>query len=309
MLNKYSFLSLTVFMVLISACLNLFSLGIAEDKFNVPTLTNWHKESGVRIRGGVSTSVIRLSDGRYRIFYPDRGEIASFVSSDGLTFTKEFGMRVSRGGPISYDARVAGNPDIVLEDGYYRMYYTGIGNDDKLRILSAVSKDGFNFTKEEGARIDYAANYRQLADVCSVVKISNNNYKMYFVYDWHGDNSLKGATSSDGLNWTVQTLSGFTRNCMDPEVLLDKDGTLIMFFAGPATTIGPEPMYIYKAISTDGSKWDVVGKAIIPEKSEEGIIVGDPDIIQLPDGTYRMYYYGCAGRDNFDILSATAENL
>ena len=279
------------------------------DHFDVPDLTNWSKESGIRKANGVSTCTIRLSSGQYRMFYPGEGGIASSISSDGLAFTAEAGTRVDMGSGSDYDANGAKDPDIVVEDGYYRMYYTAVGSDDKHRVMSAISTDGMTFTKEAGARIDYSASYDQLADVQSAVKISDNNYKMYFVCDWYGGNSLKGATSTDGLSWEVVSLSGFSDNCMDPEVVLDGSGNLVMFFAAPRTTGGPEPMDIYKAASADGLSWTVVGRAIAPEKSEEGAVVGDPDIIQLPDGTYRMYYYGGNPAVGSDILSATAESL
>jgi predicted GH43/DUF377 family glycosyl hydrolase len=279
----------------------------SQDHFSVPDLTNWHKESGIRVAGAVSTSTIRLADGSYRIFYP-LGGIKSSISADGLTFTEEAGERISKGSGSDYDAIGAKDPDIVVEDGYWRMYYTGVGQDDVHRCLSAVSTDGYTFTKEAGVRVDYSATYTQHADVPSVVKMSSNNYKMYYVYDWYGDNSIKGATSSDGLSWEVKTLSGFDKDCMDPEVVLADDGSLIMFFAAPHIKNGHEPLDIYKATSSDGLSWEVVGRALWPEKSEEGNLVGDPDVIKLLSGQYRIYYYGMIG-DSSNIFSATAEGL
>lgn len=278
-------------------------------RFNVPLLTNWTKESGLRLTGGVSTSTIRLPNGKYRIFFPKENGIGSAISDAGLIFTSEDGLRVTQGSGTDYDSKGAKDPDVVTEDGYWRMYYTAIGADNKHRVMSAISANGLDFTKEPGRRIDYSASYDQLADVQSVVKISANNYKMYFVYDWYGDNSLKGATSTDGLNWTVMTLTGFLNDCMDPEVVVNDAGGLIMFFAAARYGLGPEPMDIYKAVSTDGVSWTVVGSAIQPVKTEEGQVVGDPDIIKLPDNTYRMYYYGRIGQQEFNILSATAASL
>lgn len=95
---------------------------------------------------------------------------------------------------------------------------------------------------------------------------------------------------------------------MDPDVILAEDGSLIMFFAAPRPKDGHEPLDIYKATSSDGLSWEVVGRALWPERSEEGNLVGDPDVIKLPDGQYRIYYYGMIN-DSSNIFSATAESL
>jgi hypothetical protein len=158
-------------------------------------------------------------------------------------------------------------------------------------------------------RLAYSADYDELVDVPSVVKVSANNYKMYFVYDWYGDNSIKGATSTDGLNWTVQTVTGFTDDCMDPDVFLAGDGTLVMYFAAPYYASSRAPLNIFKAVSSDGVSWEVVGRALYPTKEVEGQMVGDPDVVALPDSRYRVYYYGYSGSDTYNILSASAESF
>lgn len=296
-------------LIITSTCGNILpSEEKGEDRFSVPNLADWHKESGIRVPDRVSTSTIRLNNGQYRIFYPGGEGTASSISSDGLTFTEEAGTRVSRGSGNEPDVAGAKDPDIVDEGSYYRMYYTAIGADNKHKVMSATSTDGFIFTKEVGVRIDYFASYDELADVQSVVKVSSSEYWMYFVHDWKESNSIKGAFSTNGLSWEVKALSGFSKNCMDPEVLLDKNGNLVMFFAAPRKSDSYEPMDIYKATSKDGLSWTVAGRAIAPEKTEEGQLVGDPDIVQLSDNTYRMYYYGMT-KNSSNILSATAEAL
>lgn len=123
----------------------------SENHFSVPDLTNWHKESGIRVEGAVSTSTIRLANGSYRIFYP-MGGIKSAVSTDGLTFTEEAGERVSRGSGSDYDVIGAKDPDIVIEDDYWRMYYVydwygdnSIKGGDLDRWIKLGSKNSFWF--------------------------------------------------------------------------------------------------------------------------------------------------------------------
>jgi predicted GH43/DUF377 family glycosyl hydrolase len=305
-MTKFLKICLIVFTLALATSCSLIKAG---ERFPVPVETNWTKESGLRVPGAVSTSCIKLANGSYRIFYPSENGIKSSISTDGLNFVPEDGFRIKAGSAGAYDVNGAKDPDVVTETGFWRMYYTAIGPDNKHRVMSATSSDGLTWTKEPGLRINYSASYDQLADVPSVVKVSANSYKMYFVYDWYGDNSIKGATSTDGLNWTIVNVTGFLTDCMDPEVVNGDNGSLIMFFAAPRYFVSNEPMDIYKATSTDGLSWTVVGRTIQPEKTEEGELVGDPDVIQLAEGSYRMYYYGMRSQNTSDILSATATEL
>jgi hypothetical protein len=116
----------------------------------------WAKEEGIRVDyGGVYDSVhaynpvvVRLPDGRYRMYYCGNDgtywRILSAVSSDGLTWTKEEGIRVDYGGV--YDSQGAVSSDVfksqdgrpkLFPDGRYRMYYQG-SDGTHWRILSAI---------------------------------------------------------------------------------------------------------------------------------------------------------------------------
>ena len=281
---------------------------------DLPDLTNWHKEPGIRVYNSGSSSTIILNNGQYRMFtfIPNIPGIGSYISADGLTFSQEAGLRVTNGEAGSLDESAVKHPDIVIEDDNYRLYYTGIDDQGINRALSAISTDGFTFTKEAGIRIDYEADYDQHADVPSVVKLNSNEYWAYYVYDWYGDNSIKGALSSDGLSFEVVEVTGFKLMSMDPEVLLDESDNMVMFFSDQRDYTETSTLEIYKATSIDGINWTVLGRAIQADTTFEGRTIGDPDIILLPDGSYRMYYYGQpdpADPGRSDILSATAESL
>jgi arylsulfatase A-like enzyme/dienelactone hydrolase len=80
--------------------------------------------------------VIKLKDGRYRMYLNNEGRIISATSADGLSFVLDPGVRVERGG-------VPGA--IVLNDGSVRLYGCGIS--------AYKSADGLNFSFERETNI------------------------------------------------------------------------------------------------------------------------------------------------------------
>ncbi len=140
---------------------------------------------------GEMPTVVSLPDGRYRMYYfinanlPPAGqaapspqpmpmqncgdnchatkhELVSAVSSDGIRWTQEQGIRLtaSSGG---YDASTMIHPSVVrLADGSYKLYYDGEVDDvhsyalaeHYRKILSASSPDGLTWSRDPGYRID-----------------------------------------------------------------------------------------------------------------------------------------------------------
>jgi hypothetical protein len=98
---------------------------------------NYLLEPGVRFKAEniYDPDVIRLKDGRYRMYLNNDGRITSAASSDGLVFTADGGMRLQERG-----AGVPGS--IVLADGSIRLYACVKG------ISAYKSADGLNFDLE-----------------------------------------------------------------------------------------------------------------------------------------------------------------
>ena len=122
---------------------------------------SWEKDSGSRVADGSVPYVHKLKDGKVRLYYCGNGGIFSAISQDGLTFTKEQGVRVDAGGGFEL---IVCDPTIVdLPDGKMRMYYKGASSMNPgpgqsiHKIFSAISSDGLTFTKE-GLRIDSETN-------------------------------------------------------------------------------------------------------------------------------------------------------
>ncbi len=98
---------------------------------------NFTIEAGVRFKAEniFDPDVVRLKDGRYRMFINNADKIISATSSDGLNFTADAGVRVAGGGSIP--------GSIVLADGSVRLYKCDKG------INAFKSADGLTFTLEK----------------------------------------------------------------------------------------------------------------------------------------------------------------
>ncbi len=114
-----------------------------------------------------------LSNGSYKLYYGGANEngsiipfnILSAVSSDGLTFSKDSGIR------LSSSQNRATHPHVFVYQGQYIMYYS-----TNSYIYKAVSSDGVSWTESGSTGI-------QGADVY-ILQLSNGNWRMFYnTYD------------------------------------------------------------------------------------------------------------------------------
>lgn len=178
------------------------------------------EEPGVRISGGCDPTIVKLEDGRYRMYYKveldmDTHVIHSAVSNDGLSWVKE-GLRFQ-----NMDAPCHGwtsVPDAVrLPDGRVRIYFVC----DKMlnAVASIISHDGLNFTLEEGLRLERAVDP-------NVIRLPDGSYRMFYATAPEGlpvvpPNRIYTARSRDGLDWTVEGEILRAGGPYDPEMVVD----------------------------------------------------------------------------------------
>jgi hypothetical protein len=256
----------------------------------------WTVDPGIRLEDATVPNVYRLEDGRLRMYYGGPGGILSAISDDGLTFTKEPGVRVPAGDLGSPEA-IASDPTVVtLKDGGMRMYYkgaTGPGGPDQSvhSVFSAVSADSLRFEKE-GIRIDSQQTPdRGWASVPEAIALLDGGVRLYYVSDGldvkHG---VVYAISEDGLNFTREgpVLTGF----VDPAVVRLADGSYLMLavafpFGSEGRLTDAEPG-IYSFTSQDGVNFE----------DRELVLAGegniDPAIVDMGEGAYRVYYWNIA---------------
>lgn len=254
----------------------------------------WTQDSGIRITDGSVPYVNRLKDGRFRLYYCGAGGILSAISSDGLNFEKEQGVRIA---PVAG----LGNPEsmvcdatiIDLPDGRIRMYYkgaTGLGGPGQAvhRIFSAISSDGLNFQKE-GLRIDSTkTNDDGWASVPEAIKLPDGRIRIYYVSDANDvGHGVVSSISNDGLNFVKEEtkLAGF----VDPAITILPNGRYLL--VAVALPFGPGGVRysdvqpgIYSFVSNDGINFENRQLVLAKENSL------DPSIIKINENTYRIFY-------------------
>lgn len=98
----------------------------------------------------------------------------------------------------------AGNvyaPDILIENGTYRMWYGGLGKDGHDRIHYAESKNGIEWKKRGIVLQDKTANH---VNDPSIVRVKDQYFMYYTVAGAGVTDRIDVATSGDGIKWQRQ---------------------------------------------------------------------------------------------------------
>ncbi|MBI5652758.1 MAG: hypothetical protein HZC40_20275 [Chloroflexi bacterium] len=104
------------------------------------------------------------------------------------------------------------------------------------------------------------------------------------------------ATSADGLNWDTPTL--LADQASVPEVMHTSKGMVWAYWVDFSQFTGMHQEKIGVAKSADGKTWEKLGT--VKFAGLGNITPVDPDVIELPDGRRRMYF--------FNIAKETREN-
>ena len=119
----------------------------------------WVQEDGTRMEWATFPSVIKLPDGRFRMYYQNAGVIKSAISSDGISWSEELGTRIDADNSAGLSLTVVGAPTVMkMGDKYLIVYfgainqkYTDAGmvpNSETHLFLWATSSDGLTFEKK-----------------------------------------------------------------------------------------------------------------------------------------------------------------
>lgn len=255
----------------------------------------WIKEPGVRVDLGPEDSihtpyVFRFPDGTLRMYYDVLStlEMRSAVSLDGLTWTKEAGVRITRGA----HAHV-----LALSDGTYRMYFEGFVPDPTIQLARSV--DGVAWSRLSMPPFP-DANARDPV----VFELPGGSYRMYF----RSGVDLRSALSSDGLAWSIEA-GVRVPQAREFAGVRTPDGTIILYY-GQAS---PPFAAIWSARSSDGLSFTADPGPRLepgPPGTLDGGRVLTTSILEFPDGTIRMYYQGSPGAEintQARVFSAVAE--
>ena len=179
---------------------------------------NFTIEEGYRLTGAFMPFIVKLPDGGFRLYFTDQevpiGQsgaraIMSAISNDAINFTVEDGDRLTYTGNGYESSGLRGAKILQLDDGTYRMYYHGIDGNEHWRVLSAVSQEGLNWTRESGVRIDpsdLCDGVTRIGNVAPLIT-SDGIYHLYVAalncVGGNAKNGIYDATSTDGLTFTV----------------------------------------------------------------------------------------------------------
>ena len=229
-----------------------------------------------------ATAVV-LADGSVRIYFfaQEKGILSATSSGDLKTWTI--------GEPVTKS--FWGQPRILkLDDGTLRLYFvTGDG------IKSAFSKDGVNFTEEEGLRLA-KKDLGFEPGALSVIKLGGTYLGYFSELEKPGapisKNGYYVAKSTDSLNWEfVGSVSGadsngsLKGNGKHPYAMINDLGGVTLYGQGDRSQTASGVTAI---VSTDGLNFTKEYLAF----SIPGGIPGDPEIFKTSDGTYYMIYGG-----------------
>lgn len=268
--------------------------------------------------GGPDPFVVRLDDGRYRLYYavsdvpadPDWWGLVSWISEDGLAFTKEPGYRLE--GYTLFQPCIVRNPD-----GTYRMYWLdqrqGAVNGKGFKaVKSALSTDGgWTFLAEAGERLTYSGTGDESNGIWSgkAILLPNGSYRMYYTGFGSDHGRTLSALSANGLDFVREDGVRLDILCPAEDVLnivtpvIDATGAYRIFLWGTRCTgdyVNARDG-IFDGTTTDGLTITIAGAPLVQGYSKNGtmqtwIHPEDFSVVQTPQGL-RIYFilYGPGG--------------
>ena len=276
----------------------------------------------------VDPSIVRLPDGRYRLYYyavtgkmdaTSANAIYSAISTDGVRFTQE--QKV-----FEYPGVV--DPDVFWTGKDWLMYVFTLKEG---RTIIARSSDGLSF--EYVGPLD-PRNWGTTAPV----KLDDGRFRLYAFKQPEMD-IVGSFVSSDALNWTQESGTRLTarsgESITDPFVVRLPDGTWKMFFKierrdaprgtpgtppsppGDAQTErpclpekrtiaipdaeGPSHHQVLLAKSADGSTWQTDNRVIIDQASV-------PEGLRMSDGRLLIYAVDGSGLGGPGLVYAESKD-
>jgi predicted GH43/DUF377 family glycosyl hydrolase len=243
-------------------------------------------------------------------------KIGYATSSDGTNWTRYGSAPVLSPGAVgSWDAGGVSFPTVIKDGSTYKMWYTGMNAADQRRVGYATSTDGINWTKYgTGAVLTVggaAAWDSAHVSMPNVVKVGENNFKMWYSGENGSESGIGYATSTDGITWTkpvaaaVLPYLGYDWDATPyaPKVIYDGKSYHMWYsgcnFSGSDCQIG-------YASSPDGTTW-TRRQMVLPLGGVGAFdrISADYGCVLQVGSTLRMFYSGYDSA-SYAIGSATA---
>ncbi len=192
------------------------------------------------------------------------------------------------------------------------MIYEGVLN-NQMRFYRALSSDGLHFAKTAGALTSGAvllpeSDESDFVSVPELIRVDAHTLRIYFVAK--GDHTESARSLDEGMTWiregdlVIQGLSS-GQWVVDPDLMALVGGQFRLFFVTPPDGVaGLSNKRIKSALSSDGLTFVLeTGDRVGVENGQQDLV--DPDVVQLTDGTYRMYFGKTEGTGGtYDLKSA-----
>lgn len=147
-------------------------------------------------------------------FPPHNPAIGLATSQNGINWTKHPNNPIfTKGDSLSWEGRWIESPAVLYDNGVYKMWYTGVPYDWRIRIGYATSPDGINWTKYPNNPVLNIGSPGSWDDfwvaVPAVIK-RGNRFEMWYSALSEADAAtgrydtirIGYATSLDGINWS-----------------------------------------------------------------------------------------------------------
>lgn len=165
----------------------------------------------------------------------------------------------------------------------------GSGSDDSIPLANGwESENGVRFTDP------YAFNP-------DIVSLEEGGFRMYFEKEVsQGEHNIYSAFSEDGLIWTQEDGTRVAGANMPAAVALP-DGRVRIYYNWGGV--------VKSSISEDGLVFAAEsGTRLSPDEDDETGGIKHPDVIRLPDGTFRMYYDAVDSEEVYRIKTAVSDD-
>ena len=187
-------------------------------------------------------------------------------------------------------------PKVLLEEGVYKMWLTGLYNSASANVWYAVSSDGINWQLGSNSPVLTPGNYNSWDSYTvmtgPVIK-DDSEYRMYYLgfTDPYGIWHIGLATSPDGINWTKYpnpvVYAGSDEFEIIPSDVIKVNNTFFLYYS-----VKQYPYYeIRLATSQDGINFTKSNNnpVLIPDENWEGSGIYSPSVI-FENNQFKMIY-------------------
>jgi len=230
--------------------------------------------------------------------------ILSAVSTDGLSWTPEPGVRLTPAQGGAGEFRVVSSEVVPMPDGSgrLRMYFESCPGPQSTEnsIRSAVSEDGgLTWNVEEGDRLRVAGGNIMAS---RIIFTEDGLVRLYVTQ--RGVGIISAISTDGGTDFAVEgPRLPDDPSAFAPEIVRLPDGGYRMFYSAHASAQVPTEgggQKIFSASSQDGLDWQLEGTAVVPDGTgPDAVKASEMCTFELPEGTkegtFGMVYEGCDG--------------